>query len=241
MTEIFYISLLAFFATGVGTIAGFGGSTIMIPVLLFFYPFPIALFLAGAIHWIGDIWDVILFRKQINWGLVIKFGLPGIIAAMIGAYLVFALPITFLSRALGLFLITYAAILFYKRSSPSMPRTKFTETAGGTTSGFLAGALGIGGPIKSIFLNALSLEKEAYVATAAAVAMFVDTTRLIAYTQKGIMPETELLFGFLLFIPASFLGAEAAKKIVHRMGSSAFHQILALFLFAAGAKFLLLP
>jgi hypothetical protein len=61
--EILYISLLAFFAATIGTITGFGTSTLMIPVLAIFLPPVEAIFLVAIIHWFGDVWKVTLFRK----------------------------------------------------------------------------------------------------------------------------------------------------------------------------------
>src|SRR3989344_2543905 len=69
--EIFYIALLTLIAATVGTITGFGTSTLMIPVLAKFFPPVEAIFLVAIIHWFGDVWKVTLFRKGFNvWSAV---------------------------------------------------------------------------------------------------------------------------------------------------------------------------
>jgi hypothetical protein len=46
--EILYITLITILAGGVGTLTGFGTSTIMVPILLFFLPLPQTLFLVDS-------------------------------------------------------------------------------------------------------------------------------------------------------------------------------------------------
>lgn len=237
MTELFLITLLSFLATGIGTMAGFGSSTIMIPVLVVFYPFTQALLLAGIIHWFGDLWDVLLFRKAINWKLVMSFGIPSALAAFFGAYALFSLPIPLLSRLLGGFLMLYALFLA-TNATLSLSDSRTTSAAGGTVSGFLTGALGVGGALRGLFLSALNMPKETYIATAAAVALSADAVRLVTYTRHGLSLEPFLLGGLIIFAAASFAGAESAKEIVKRIPQKTFQICIGIFLFLAGAKLL---
>ena len=48
--EIPLIFLVVIIAGGIGTMTGFGTSTIMVPVMLLFYPVPQTLFFVGIIH-----------------------------------------------------------------------------------------------------------------------------------------------------------------------------------------------
>ena len=75
--DIALIALLTFVGSLVGTLTGFGTSTVMVPVLVMFYPLPQALLLVGIIHWFGDIWKMLLFRSGVRWRLVLLFGVPG--------------------------------------------------------------------------------------------------------------------------------------------------------------------
>ncbi|MDD2341139.1 MAG: sulfite exporter TauE/SafE family protein, partial [Methanosarcina sp.] len=63
--EITYIALLTLLASLIGTLAGFGISTIMVPVLLIVLPLPQTLLLVGIIHWFNDIWKLLLFWEGI--------------------------------------------------------------------------------------------------------------------------------------------------------------------------------
>ncbi len=79
------IAVITFFASIIGTISGFGIGTVMTPVLLTFLPYQQTLFFVGIIHWVNSIWKMVLFRQGISWRLFFLFGIPGVIASMIGA------------------------------------------------------------------------------------------------------------------------------------------------------------
>jgi hypothetical protein len=219
---------------------GFGTSTIMVPVLLFFYPVPQTLLFVGIVHWFGNIWKLTLFRKGFQWKLVLSFGIPGIAATFFGASLVFSISAIVLSRILGTFLICYVVCLFLKSSFKIKPGL-FASACGGTLSGFLAGVFGIGGAVRGLFLTAFDLPKEVYIATAGAIALIIDTTRLTTYLLKGARLEQLLLWGLILFIPASFLGAQIAKSVVNRIPQEHFRKVIAAFLLLVGMKLILLP
>ena len=238
--DIFFIMPIVIAASFVGTMTGFGTSTIIVPVLLLFYPTPQTLLFVGIIHWFGNIWKLLLFRKGFQWKLILSFGIPGIAATFLGASLMFNISTAVLSRILGFFLIVYVAYLFTKSSfkiKPSLPAGAF----GGAVSGFLAGIFGMGGAVRGLFLTAFDLPKAVYIATAGAIALIIDSTRLTTYFVKGARLENLLLWGLLLFIPASFLGAKLAQYAVNKIPQEHFRKIVSVFLLLIGIKLLLWP
>lgn len=153
MMEIAVILVVVLAASIVGTLTGFGLSTIMIPLMVLFYPLAPALLFVGIIHWFGDLWKMVLFRQGIRWKLILSFGIPGVIATIIGARLLFSVPAAILSRVLGMFLLGYVALLF-TRSSFKIREGTVTAGLGGALSGFFAGIFGMGGAIRALFLSA---------------------------------------------------------------------------------------
>ena len=87
--DIALIAALTLIASAVGTLTGFGTSTIMVPILASFLPVPQVLLLVGIIHWFGDIWKMLLFRSGVRWRLIFLFGVTGIVATVIGGIVVF--------------------------------------------------------------------------------------------------------------------------------------------------------
>lgn len=238
--EIALILIVVIVASVVGTVTGFGLSTVMIPVMILFYPLPQTLLFVGVVHWFGDLWKLLLFREGIRRRLILAFGLPGIIATMIGARLVFSLSGTVLSRVLGIFLIGYVVFLFAKTAF-RVGQSTATAAVGGALSGFFAGIFGMGGAIRGLFLSAFDLPKAVYLATAGAIAIAIDTTRLTTYLLQGTRLEPRLLWGMLLFVPASFLGARIAKGLVDKIPQEHFRKIIAAFLLVVGLKLLIWP
>ena len=238
--EILLVSVVVIIAAGIGTMTGFGTSTIMVPIMLLFYPLPQTLFFVGIIHFFGNVWKLLLFRKGIKWRLILSFGIPGIVATFLGASLVFNVSTALLSKILGSFLILYVIYLFAKSSFKVKPSLLF-GACGGALSGFLAGVFGIGGAVRGLFLTAFDLPKAVYIATAGSIALFIDATRLTTYFSKGARLPDMLLYGLPLFIPASFLGAAIAKRIVDSIPQEHFRKIIAVFLLLIGIKLLLLP
>ncbi|MEX1012668.1 MAG: sulfite exporter TauE/SafE family protein [Waddliaceae bacterium] len=236
--EILYITLLTIVATCVGTLTGFGTSTIMVPVLLLFFPIAPTLLFVGIIHWFGNIWKIAFFKEGVRWSLIFSFGISGVILSFLGARLVFSVSNALLSQVLGGFLILYVVFLFFNPSFKFKQNT-LTAATGGAFSGFFAGIFGVGGAIRGAFLSVFDLPKAVYIATSGAIGLVIDTTRIITYVNEGATIPSHLTFGLLIFIPASFLGAQLAKKIVHRIPQNQFRMVIALFLLLIGFKMVL--
>jgi uncharacterized membrane protein YfcA len=215
----------------------------MVPVMLSFYPVPETLLFVGIIHLFGNIWKLLLFRKGFQWKLILSFGIPGIVSAFLGAWLVrlvFDKSPTVLLHILGAFLICYVVYLFFKSSFKIKPSLT-TGACGGALSGFCAGLFGMGGAIRGLFLTSFDLPKAVYIATAGAIALTIDTTRLTTYILNDTRLPRLLLVGLIVFIPASFLGARIAKSVVDKIPQKYFRKVVAVFLLLMGIKLLILP
>ncbi len=139
-----------------------------------------------------------------------------------------------------MFLIVYVVFLLTK-SAFKIRQSPATAAIGGALSGFSAGIFGMGGAIRALFLSAFDLPKAVYLATAGAIAIAIDTPRLATYVWQGARLEPLLLWGTLLFVPASFLGANLGKSLVNRIPERHFRKVIAAFLFIIGLKLLIHP
>jgi uncharacterized protein len=238
--DIALIALLTFVASGVGTLTGFGTSTIMVPVMASFFPLPQALLFVGIIHWFGDIWKMALFREGLRWDLILKFGVPGVAATVLAGTLVFRIDDAILSRVLGAALLGYVVFLLVKERF-RVPETTTTAVTGGALYGLSAGFFGIGGAVRGAFLAAFDLKKAVYIATAGAIGLAIDTGRVATYLREGATIDSRLLWGMLLFVPLSFAGAKAAKQIVDRIPQDRFRTVIAIFLGLVALKLLIFP
>lgn len=238
--DLLLLSALVFIASAVGTVTGFGTSTIMVPILLLFFPPPVTLLFVGIIHLFGDIWKMLLFKKGVRWKLILLFGIPGVALSYLGASIGIGLPETSLSRILGVFLISYVLFLF-TRSRFKIPKTTTSAIAGGALSGLFAGIFGIGGAVRGAFLSAFNLPKAVYLFTNGAIAFVIDVTRTTTYFFGGTKLEAFLLWGMVVFIPVSFLGAKLAQRVVHRIPEAHFRWVIGFFLSLVGLKLIVFP
>lgn len=236
--EILLLTFLTVVAAFIGTLSGFGISTILVPVMVFFLPLPETLLLVGIIHWFGDLWKVGLFHQGIKGKLIFTFGIPGIIMSVIGAQLVMAVPAPRLTQALGILLIIYSVSVWLKPTWKIPARTE-TATLGGLLSGFLAGLLGVGGAVRGAFLSAFNLPKATYIATAGIIGFMIDSGRLVSYVYDGVRLPSLLWWGLPFFIIASLAGALIAKQTADRIAEQQFRSVIAVFLVLMGVRLII--
>lgn len=237
MTEIVLLIVLTLIASAVGTSTGFGTSTIMVPVLAVFTPLPVTLLFVGVIHFFGDVWKMLLFRKGTAWRLILAFGIPGIAASFAGAALALEVRDLPLERILGLFLLIYVGFLFTNRQW-ALPRNQVTAVTGGALSGLSAGLFGVGGAVRGAFLAAFDLPKDVYIFTSGIIAFFIDITRVSRYLAGGVELGNTLLAALILCIPVSFAGAYLARKFLDRLPQDYFRMFVAGFLFLVAVRLL---
>ncbi len=84
--SFFIIPLTALLASLLTFFSGFGLGTILLPVFAVYYPAPIAVLLTAIVHFSNNIFKIGLVYKNIHWNLVLKFGFPSMLAALLGAY-----------------------------------------------------------------------------------------------------------------------------------------------------------
>jgi uncharacterized protein len=238
MVETLLLCLLTLIASGIGTATGFGSSTVMIPIMVLFVPFPIALLFVGIIHLCGDVWKVLLFKRGFDWKLILAFGLSGIGASFLGASFSLQAQAFPLKRILGAFLIFYVVYLFLKREW-ALPKTNATAVCGGMMSGLFAGFFGVGGAVRGAFLTAFNLPKEVYIFTSGLIALFIDLTRVSRYIWGGTRLQGDILVALVLSIPISFAGAYLAKRFLDRLPQKFFRIFVGVFLALVGIKLLI--
>lgn len=237
--ELIALATLTLIAAAIGTMTGFGTSTIMVPALSLFLPLPLVLLFVGVIHWFGDIWKILFFKQGFNWKLILLFGIPGIILSFYSARLPLTLPEELLQRSLGLFLILYVTFIWVKPAW-KMQSSNTNALLGGGLSGFFSGIFGVGGAVRSTFLSAYNLPKSVFLFTSGVIGLLIDSSRVAQYVLSGIRVEGSLLTALIVCIPASLLGAYLAKKLVDKIPQKQFRLFIAVALFLVGLRYLFL-
>ena len=222
MSILFFFS--AFIAEVLGTIAGFGSSTVFLPLALLFFDFKSALVLVALFHIFGNISRVSFFKHGLDRHILIIFGVPSVVLTLIGALLVTYLPQEMLKGILGVFLIIYSIISLWKEDLKVRP-SLFNSVIGGGLSGFLAGLIGTGGALRGAFLTAFGLPKEKYITTAAAIALAVDFTRIPVYFAEGFL-TSQYYWYIPVLLSVALIGSFTGKQIVKQLPQKTFRKVV---------------
>lgn len=231
--EIIILSLAAFFLAILTFFSGFGLGTILTPVFMVFFPVDLAIALTGVVHFFNNIFKLFLVGKNADKEVVLRFGIPAVLAAFLGSWLLLNIsgikPIftyVLLGKTMEVYpvklVISVLLILFALMDLlPYFSRLQFGKDKlpiGGALSGFFGGLSGNQGALRSAFLIKAGLSKEAFVATAVVVSTLVDFTRLGVYatrfSKSGLSNNLTLVVcATLAGITGSFIGNRLLKKV----------------------------
>jgi len=231
--EIIIISFAAFLIAILTFFSGFGLGTILTPVFMIFFPVDLAIALTGIVHFFNNVFKLFLVGKKADKQVLLRFGIPAVIAAFAGAWLLLNItdldplfsyringktievyPVKFIISVLLIFFAILDLI-------PFLNKLKFQKKhmpVGGALSGFFGGLSGNQGALRSAFLIKVGLTKEAFIATTVVISCFVDFTRLAVYatrfTKAGLDENLTLVLSATLSgIAGAYLGNKLLKKV----------------------------
>ncbi|MDX1315258.1 MAG: sulfite exporter TauE/SafE family protein, partial [Eudoraea sp.] len=90
--ELVLVSLVAFLVAILTFFSGFGLGTILTPVFMLFFPVELAIALTGVVHFCNNVFKIFLVGKQADKGVLVRFGIPAVIFALIGAWVLVHIP-----------------------------------------------------------------------------------------------------------------------------------------------------
>src|ERR671913_2321666 len=235
-TILFFISALI--AEIIGTMAGFGSSTIFLPLaLVFVVDFKTAIILVAIFHLFGNLSRIIFFRQGFDKRIILQFGVPSVLLSLLGAFLIGVLPQPILKLILGIFLIT-TSTSFLIKPGLKIPANTSTFIAGGGATGFITALVGTGGALRATLLQGFNIEKVKYIATAAPIALATDATRIPVYLSQGFLTEQYYLYLPILFGTA-LVGSFIGRKIVRRIDQEKFRKIVLVAIILVSIKFII--
>ena len=238
MVESILFLIASFVAAIAATLAGFGSSTLLIPVAIHFMDVRSAIFLVACFHLFNNLFKVRLFWEKIDFRTFLLFGIPSIIFSFGGAYLIIVMPVNSIMITVAVFLIVFSLVSFLNPKL-ALKKTRTNAVAGGSLSGLLAGLIGLGGAIRSTFLISFNLPKEVYVGTSAMIAVVIDLTRIPTYLLTKAVQETSYYFLFPFIIASAYLGVKTGKVLLKRINQEAFRHIVLIALLLVGISILL--
>jgi uncharacterized membrane protein YfcA len=203
---------------------------------MIFFPVEMAIALTGVVHFFNNIFKLVLVGRHANKNVLLRFGIPAVVMAVFGAWLLLRIPdvrplftyelfdrtfeVYAVKLMISILLIAFACMDLI----PYFGRLQFGRDKlmlGGALSGFFGGLSGNQGALRSAFLIKAGLSKEAFIGTAVVVSTFVDFTRLSVYATRfattGLGDQlTLIIFAVLSAITGAYIGNRIFKKVTLR-------------------------
>lgn len=235
------VSCLTFFS-------GFGLGTLLLPAFTLFFPIEQAIAMTAVVHMLNGLFKLALVGRHADRVTVLRFGVPAIVAAFFGAWVLqwltsltpvyrytafdHTLEVTPVKLVVGLLLLMFALLELLPRLRDLTFKPSYMPV-GGLLSGFFGGLAGMQGALRSAFLVRAGLSKEAFIATGVVTAVLVDVSRLGVYTRSLVHVDAldyPLLTAAIL---SAFLGAFAGSQYLKKMTMPGIQRLVAAALFVA--------
>ncbi len=227
-------TVAAVIAGAIASISGFGIGSVLTPVLSTQFDVRLAIALVSLPHLAGTFVRFLIVRTRIDRDVLLGFGAASAIGGLAGAALQAVVQSSALAIIFGLLLV-FAGLGsltgFTQRMRFSGRRSALV---GGALSGLLGGLVGNQGGIRAAALLGFDVEREAFVATATAVALIVDGARIPVYlaTQgPDVVRQWPLI---ALLAVGAVVGTLLGGLALRRMSDAVFRRVVGVLLLLLG-------
>ena len=238
MTVDVILAVVAVIAGMVASVAGFGIGSLLTPVLAFQVGTKIAVALVALPHVGGTALRFWMLRRHVDRHILLNFGVASAVCGLVGAVLHALLANIVLSRVFG-GLLVLAGISSFIGLMERLHLPRWAAWVAGGLSGIFGGLVGNQGSIRSAALLGFHVPRDAFVATATAIALLVDVGRVPVYlvTQgpliAGLWREVVIASGGVI------VGTLAGTRLLRRIPENLFRRVVGLLVLAIGIYMLM--
>ena len=227
MTSAFLalVAVAAFAAGGIAAVSGFGIGSILTPLVAWQYGMKEAVVLVSIPHFAATLWRFWRLRNALDRRVLFGFGVINAAGALGGALLHNTASSPALAVTLALLLIFVGLITMLGYSG----RLRFGAAGAwiaGAVSGAFGGMVGNQGGLRGAAMLGLGVRKEAFVATATAIGLMVDTVRMPVYFFRNTHLVLERWLLVTIAVAAVLAGTIAGGKILKRIPETVFQRVV---------------
>lgn len=221
--QIAILTVTSFFTSMITSVAGAGGGAILLAVLLQFMPPSAAIPFHGSVQFAANVWRFWLFRKHMNWPIIIRFSILMPFGIAFGVWLFRGMPAVLVQMSIGLFIYATLAGRFVRPM-----RTELLPLWTFVPIGFVAGAMnivvGIFGPVVGALIVKRGLPKESVVGTMSVFGFLSNFLKVVGFTYVGF---NILEYGpaLLIMTPAVLIGTSLGKVVLGRFSEELFRKV----------------
>lgn len=176
----FFLTILSFIAGAIASIAGFGIGSLMTPMLTVKLGANLAIAAISISHFLGTLLRFWKLKPHIDKKTLVHFGILSAAGGLIGAVFHAFISSPWMTFILGIVLILSGLTGIFGLSE-KIKLKGYPAWIAGVLSGLFGGLVGNQGGIRSAALLGFDLSKQTYVATATAIALIVDISRMPVY------------------------------------------------------------
>ena len=227
------LAAVALVAGAVAAVTGFGVGSLLTPALALETGTKVAVAAVAIPHFIGSALRYWMLRRHVDRRILIGFGVASAAGGLVGALL----GTRFSSRGLA---IVFGALLLLAGISEFTgwiqqvrwrPRAAWVA---GAVSGALGGLVGNQGGIRTAAMLGFDVPKQSFVATATAIALFVDGARLPVYLATQWRELAAIWPLILTATVGVVIGTVSGTRILGRVPQRIFRRVIAVLLMVLG-------
>ncbi len=204
----------------VSSIAGYGGSLILVPALAAVLDPRAGVALAALLLGWNNVFKVIAYRRT----LALRQGWPLLLVTAAGVWaganVLIAAPDELVIGAIVAVTVGSLAVELVAGDRLHQARRRVAVPAM-AASGVLSGVSGSSGPLKGVAVRALGLPRLEHVGLASSVSLVGDALKVQLFTDAGLLSGVDLTV-LVLAIPLMPLGAWLGRTINERINEQAF-------------------
>lgn len=235
MTALLFLAAVV--AGAIASLAGFGIGSVLTPLLALSVGTKEAVIAVSIPHLVATAIRFWSWRRNINLEVLKNFGIASAAGGLLGALLGSRFSSPLLGYILG-GLLVFAGLTGLTGLAQKMRFGRGVAWLGGAASGLLGGLVGNQGGIRSAALLGFNLDPKAFVATATAIALIVDGTRMPVYffTSPGTVRRLALWIGMM--VAGAIIGTLAGASVLRRIPEIYFRRLVALLILSLGVVML---
>ena len=235
MTAFSLVLLVAaIVAGGIAAVTGFGVGSILTPALTLETGTRLAVAAVAIPHLVGTAQRFWMLRQHVDRRILWSFGIASAVGGLAGALLGTQTSNAVLSVVFGCLLLLAGV----SELTGWMRRVRWGRRAGwiaGALSGALGGLVGNQGGIRTAAMLGFDIPKESFVATATAIALFVDGARLPVYLMTQGAAIAAIWPLVLVATVGTVIGTAFGTRVLGRIPPHLFRRIIAILLIVLGA------
>ena len=220
----------------IGGVVGFGGSTILLPVLVIAFGPKAAVPIMGVAALLANFARILVWWKAIDWRAVAIYSATGMPAVALGARTFLTLDARLIEALIGVSMLAMIPVRRWLLARQFKIGLGGLAVAGAGI-GFLTGMVANTGPVNTPFFLAYGLTRGPFIATEAGGSLSLYAVKSTIFERFGALPHDMIVNGVIVGA-AMMCGAWLAKRIVERMEIARFNAAIDVMILLSGLAML---